>query len=246
MGAFAKKQRPQTVRQSTRHQSSIGVALHKPLSFWPFAISFRNYDKQSALGSNQPRPAIQYSPEIHHQSEVNALAISPDGKLLAAALGDGSIDIVDPQTGTSRNPPATASTATTKPNSATAQSENADEPQPAQLAFSADGKFLYCLRHKTGLEARALPGGEPPTLPLFSGDKNVTSFALASDGALAVGLEDGSLKFSCDGSSKLLTPLNKPEQVSAISLSHQMERRSRELAMAACECGKSKTRRFAK
>ena len=35
---------------------------HKPLSFWPFAISFRNYDKQSALGSNQPRPAIRVGP----------------------------------------------------------------------------------------------------------------------------------------------------------------------------------------
>ena len=84
-------------------------------------------------------------------------------------------------------------------------------PSQRSSPFLPTGSFSIVLDTRQDWKLEHCPRRRAPTLPLFSGDKNVTSFALASDGALAVGLEDGSLKFSCDGSSELLVvPLDQP------------------------------------
>jgi WD40 repeat protein len=105
---------------------------------------------------------------------VDALAFSPGGRLLAAAHGDGGnmIHIWDIETG-----------------------EIALERRPLHagvvrcLAFGHDGKILAC--GGDAVEVWRLDGGTDRTLPLPPGS-HASALALAPDGTLAVGLDQGS------------------------------------------------------
>ena len=186
----------------------------KLLSAWPYAVASLAKNQNLEFGPMPLRPAIHYYRQIRHAAKVSALAISPDGKLLAAALSNGSIDLVDPQTGTLVRifaaSPATKN-ADTK-SSAASEDASAGKRQTAQLAFSPDGKLLYSVRRESGLEIRTLPEGELKPRPACAAEKKITSFAIDRAGGLALGCDDGTLIFSGAGLSNLpVMPLTQSE-----------------------------------
>jgi WD40 repeat protein len=177
----------------------------KDLSAWPYAVAFNDHNKDLPPIDDPPEPAIRYYRQIRHKGRVAALAITPDGKTLVAALNDGSIDVVDPQTGSLRNLPAARSAAEADAKPSATVSPSTGKGETGQLTISPDGKRLYFLRRGFGLEVRSLPDGKPLPLPEVFPDppaaERITGFAIGPTGAFALGLEDGTLIFSPDGSS---------------------------------------------
>ncbi len=192
---------------------------HKLLSAWPYAVASMAKNQKLEFGNVRALREIHYYRQIPHAAKVSAVAISADGKLIAAALSNGSIDMVDPRTGTLVRNFASSSArenADTK-SSAVSEDANAGKRQTAQLAFSPDGMLLYCVRRESELEIHTLPDGILQKPPAFAADKKISSFAIGPTGALALGCDDGTLIFSGDCLSKLPVELLTQSEIKAPS-----------------------------
>jgi WD40 repeat protein len=225
---FAIEQKNLAIREAGTADANYGSALfikaqlewrsQKALSAWPYAVAFGDHNKDLPPVDDPPEPAIRYYRQIRHQGRVAALAISPDGKTLVAALNDGSIDLVDPQTGSLRNLPAVPSEAEADAQPSATVPPITGKGETGQLTISPDGKRLYFLRRGFGLEVRSLPDGKPLPLPEvfpnFPAAARITSFAMNPNGAFALGVEGGRLIYSPDGSSiqdvRALAPTRQP------------------------------------
>jgi WD40 repeat protein len=200
--------------EALRIKALLELRSNKSLSAWPYAVAAPLHKKNLDIGElfkARLPPPIQYYRQVHHAAEVAALAISPDGKLLAAALSNGSIDLIDPETGTVTRTFAASPSVGTANNDQSRKGTITDNAQTTELAFSQQGNELYWLRSSHGLEIRRLPDGT--LLPIKSPDgKTITSFAFDALGARALGFDDGTLiLYRKDGEELQATPLDTSE-----------------------------------
>jgi WD40 repeat protein len=114
-----------------------------------------------------------------HYGTVEAVAFSPDGKLLATGGGDGVIRLFDTATGRQLRPP------------------DGHQALVSALAITPDGKILITGAHDRSIRMWALPTGEPiRTLTWERGKEWFNTQACVA--TLSVS-EDGKKLASCDG-----------------------------------------------
>ena len=193
----------QASKETDRAEHYLGQALmyralaewnsDKPLSALLPAVAASNYDKKidPIAAINDPfLPRVHYYRQIRHPAEVSALAIHPKEYLLAVALRDGCVDLVNPQTGAIDKLPSTKKQGAL-PDSAS-----------VQLAFSAQGDRLFCADGGNELRTWSVADGKLRPLENHLLGKAITGFAVAQSGAVALSFADGSLEIR-DGKTTL-------------------------------------------
>ncbi len=226
------------VYQTFEANHSLGQALmyralsewnsDKPLSALPPAVAASTYDNKidpSAAINDPFLPHVHYYRQIRHSAEVSALAVHPAGELLAAALRDGSVDLVNPQTGRiDRSLPPSKSLMTDdksanvhRPREPLPKAGRETHPDPAsiELAFSPQGDRLFCA---DGSELRiwSVPSGK--LLSPLTGN-TTTSIAVARSGMLALGFADGTLQIFRDGNVAKDQPSKKDGPLKSLTIS---------------------------
>jgi WD40 repeat protein len=142
-------------------------------------------------------------PALPHSKEVSALAMSPDGRLLATGCEDGKARLFEARTGAPIGEPF------------------AHAGPVVVLAFSPDGKWLATgSEDKTGRLLDTATGAPAPAV--FAHDDHVHSLAFFPDGKrLATGSEeDHTIRlWSIPEGRRLLPPIQLGEKVYALSVS---------------------------